>query len=107
MTHPSAIDYSPLDVPEVLLRLFHPRPEFRLAACTASARDLLIPVADTVAVGARFHPAAAAAPTLLFFHGNGEIVGDYESWPPFSCAKASIFSRWIIAATAAPPAPPR
>ena len=24
----NAVDYSPLDVPEVLLRLFHPRPEF-------------------------------------------------------------------------------
>ena len=24
----NAVDYSPLDVSEVLLRLFHPRPEF-------------------------------------------------------------------------------
>ena len=26
----NAVDYSPLDVPEVLLRLFHPRPELSL-----------------------------------------------------------------------------
>ena len=28
MPDPHIADYSPLDVPEVLLRLFHPRPAF-------------------------------------------------------------------------------
>jgi pimeloyl-ACP methyl ester carboxylesterase len=76
-------DYAALDVPEVLLRLFHPRPESSLAAPPAGSRDLLIPVADRVVVGARLHPAAAFAPTLLFFHGNGEIVADYDELAPF------------------------
>ena len=40
-------------------------------------------MADNVVVGARFHPAAAAAPTILFFHGNGEIVADYDELAPF------------------------
>ena len=78
-----AVDYSPLDVPEVLLRLFHPRPEISPAGAQPPARDLLIPVAENVVVGARFHPAAAAAPTILFFHGNGEIVADYDELAPF------------------------
>jgi len=77
------VDYSLLDVPEVLLRLFHPRPEISLAGARTEAPALLIPVADHVVVGARFHPAAAAAPTLLFFHGNGEIVADYDELAPF------------------------
>jgi pimeloyl-ACP methyl ester carboxylesterase len=77
------IDYSGLDVPEVLLRLFHPRPESRPTGEPTSARDLLIPVADDVMVGARFHPGEPAAPTLLFFHGNGEIVADYDELAPF------------------------
>jgi pimeloyl-ACP methyl ester carboxylesterase len=77
------IDYSGLDVPEVLLRLFHPRPESRFTGEPTSARDLLIPVADDVTVGARFHPGEPAAPTLLFFHGNGEIVADYDELAPF------------------------
>jgi pimeloyl-ACP methyl ester carboxylesterase len=77
------IDYSALDVPEVLLRLFHPRPESGLSGAPTSARDLLIPVAENVAVGARFHPGELAAPTLLFFHGNGEIVADYDELAPF------------------------
>jgi pimeloyl-ACP methyl ester carboxylesterase len=71
-------DYAALDVPEVLLRLFHPRPEPSGGRADPTARDLLIPVADKTAVGARFYPAAAAAPTILFFHGNGEIVADYD-----------------------------
>jgi pimeloyl-ACP methyl ester carboxylesterase len=79
----NAVDYAPLDAPEVLLRLFHPRPEASLRRADPAARDLLIPVAENVAVGARFHPAAAAAPTLLFFHGNGEIVADYDELAPF------------------------
>jgi pimeloyl-ACP methyl ester carboxylesterase len=79
----NAVDYSPLDVPEVLLRLFHPRPEFSFAGARTEARDLLIPVADSVVVGARFYPAAANAPTILFFHGNGEIVADYDELAPF------------------------
>ena len=83
MINPNAVDYSPLDVPEVLLRLFHPRPELSFAGARTEARDLLIPVADSVSVGARFYPAAATAPTILFFHGNGEIVADYDELAPF------------------------
>ncbi len=80
--HPSSVNYSPLDVPEVLLRLFHPRPEPSLAAPRTETWDLLIPVDENVAVGARFHAAGANAPTLLFFHGNGEIVADYDELAP-------------------------
>jgi uncharacterized protein len=83
MPDPNAVDYAVLDVPEVLLRLFHPRPEFSPGGAGPAARDLLIQVADQVEVGARFHPAAATAPTILFFHGNGEIVADYDELAPF------------------------
>ncbi len=73
-------DYSRLDVPQVLTRLFHPRPEY--AGSPTSAQELLIPVAPGAAVGGRFYAAGAKAPTLLFFHGNGEIVADYEDLGP-------------------------
>jgi uncharacterized protein len=78
----SPVNYAALDVPEVLGRLFHPRPEFSRTGASPGARDLLIPVAEEVALGARFHPAAADAPTILFFHGNGEIVADYDELAP-------------------------
>jgi uncharacterized protein len=77
-----AQDYAALDVPEVLLRLFHPRPELALFNPPTSARELLIPVAPGVAIDGRFYAAGATAPTLLFFHGNGEIVADYEDLGP-------------------------
>jgi fermentation-respiration switch protein FrsA (DUF1100 family) len=79
----SFVDYAALDVPEVLVRLFHPRPETGGGSTDPTARDLLIPVADKVVLGARFYSAAAAAPTILFFHGNGEIVADHDDLAPF------------------------
>jgi len=75
-------NYSILDVPEVLTRLFYPRPEFTAPASPTSAEEVLIPVASGVVIGARFYAAGATQPTLLFFHGNGEIVADYEELGP-------------------------
>ncbi len=82
----STIDYSTLDRPEVLMFLFHPRPEpdvspFQTAeseARIAEQKDILIPVQKDIAIGARFHMAEKSGGNLLFFHGNGEIVADYD-----------------------------
>jgi pimeloyl-ACP methyl ester carboxylesterase len=76
-----APNYAALDVPDVLMRLFHPRPESPSEPAT-SAREILIPVAPEVVIGARWYNAGQDAPTLLFFHGNGEIVADYEELGP-------------------------
>jgi pimeloyl-ACP methyl ester carboxylesterase len=76
-------DYASLDAPEVSTLLFHPRPESGLSSTPASALDLMIPVADNAAIGARFHSGEPGAPTILFFHGNGEIVADYDELAPF------------------------
>jgi pimeloyl-ACP methyl ester carboxylesterase len=75
-------NYAALDVPEVLLRLFHPRPETGSLPLPASAREILIPVDRGVVIGARCYAAGKVAPTLLYFHGNGEIVADYEELGP-------------------------
>ncbi len=74
-------DYSALDRPEISLRIFHPRPEWRLFA-TAHANDISIPVDDQIVIGARFHVVSREAPNILFFHGNGEIVADYDDLGP-------------------------
>lgn len=81
----TAIDYAALDRPEVLNFLFHPRVESgappQVAAThsgPAGTKDILIPVAEDVAIGARFHMTEMAAGNILFFHGNGEIVADYD-----------------------------
>lgn len=38
----------------------------------------MIPVESGVALGARYFPADPDGPNLLFFHGNGEIVAEYD-----------------------------
>jgi alpha-beta hydrolase superfamily lysophospholipase len=76
------IDYSPLDRPEILMALFHPRKEWRIKGASAPGEELLIPVDENVVVGARFHPVEQTGPTILFFHGNGEIVADYDEMAP-------------------------
>jgi len=78
----SKIDYSLLDRPEILMFLFHPRPEWGPPRATPSAEDILIQVEKDVIIGARFHLAGKNAPTILFFHGNGEIVADYDEIGP-------------------------
>ena len=80
------IDYAALDRPEVLMFLFHPRPEPEVSSFqTAESesrltgrKDILIPVQKDIAIGARFHMAEKSGGNLLFFHGNGEIVADYD-----------------------------
>ena len=79
-------DYSSLDRPEVLMRLFHPRPEHGSNGKPANAIDLLIPVGNDIVVGGRFHMIEKSAPNIFFFHGNGEIVADYDELGPlYNC----------------------
>ena len=76
----SKIDYSPLDRPEILRYLFHPRPEFGRSISASADTKILIPVEAEIRIGAHFHLAAKSADNILFFHGNGEIVADYDEF---------------------------
>ena len=78
----STIDYSPLDRPEILMFLFHPRPEWTGSRGGGPGEDVLIPVENEIVVAGRFHLVDTAAPNILFFHGNGEIVADYDEMGP-------------------------
>jgi fermentation-respiration switch protein FrsA (DUF1100 family) len=82
MSSPYSIDYSILDRPEILAVLFHPRPSYGGAKLSLPSRELMVPVDDNIAVGACFHAGDPAGPTILFFHGNGEIVDDYNDLGP-------------------------
>jgi pimeloyl-ACP methyl ester carboxylesterase len=73
--------YAKLDQPGVVQFLFHPRREFD-STPPPGAIDYEIVVEEGVGVGARFHVTGTAAPNILFFHGNGEIVSDYDSIGP-------------------------
>jgi len=76
-------DYSKLDQPEVLQILFHPRREADAGSLPDNAVDNSIIVAEGVRVHARFHLTGQEEPNILFFHGNGEIVSDYDDIGPF------------------------
>ena len=41
-------------------------------------KDILIEVDESFWIGARLHLINKSAPTVLFFHGNGEIASDYD-----------------------------
>ena len=83
MTTASLTDYSQFDRPEILQFIFHPRPEVSSSIQKPGVTELMIPVGEDVSVGARFYPAEPDDPIILFFHGNGEIVADYEDLAPF------------------------
>lgn len=69
----------PLDNPNVINNLFYPRK----ATQNSSMNDGLIPVDEGVELGYRLYTHHSSAPILLYFHGNGEIVSDYESIAPY------------------------
>ncbi len=83
MAKENSDDYSVLDQPRVLRYLFHPRFENSYRPAQANREDVMIRVDEGVEVSASFHFAHPGAPVLLFFHGNGEIVSDYDDLARF------------------------
>ncbi len=71
-----------LDRPEIVEVLFHPTKTGRVPA-PEGAVDIDVTVAEGVSLGCRLFTSSPAAPTLIFFHGNGETVPDYDDIGPF------------------------
>ncbi len=74
--------YDLLDHPEVSSRIFHPRPDPGSPPLDLRISDHLIEVEKAVHVHTRCHTASPKGANLLFFHGNGEIVADYDQLGP-------------------------
>lgn len=75
-------DYKLLDSPEVLMYLFHPRADLDHSSESKNIIDMRIPVDEDVFINGRLHFNEKGVPTILFFHGNGEIVSDYDGLGP-------------------------
>ena len=75
-------DYSSFDRPEILQCVFHPRKDFSPPASDNNASHMLFEVDDNVNIGVTLYHADKSAPVIFFFHGNGEIVSDYEDLGP-------------------------
>jgi hypothetical protein len=73
-------DYSLIDQPSILMYIFYPRRDF--TPCPENAFDLSVPVGDHVSIFCRFYMGHPQWPWVLFFHGNGEVVSDYDEMAP-------------------------
>jgi hypothetical protein len=87
----STDDYTALDRPELVRFVFYPRKDF--SRPPPNAVDHFVSVDAGVAVSCRFYVHDRESPTILFFHGNGEVVSDYDYVAPIygSQAGANLF----------------
>lgn len=74
-------NYSKLDHPALLSFIFHPRICER-TPLPNGAVDIEIETETGVIIGCRFYINDPESPNILFFHGNGEIVADYDEIGP-------------------------
>lgn len=60
--------------------VFFPRPDHSVAP--DGALDLSMEVEPGISLGGRLYAFDPAFPTILYFHGNGEVVGDHDDIAP-------------------------
>jgi len=73
-------DYSSIDQSPLIGYLFYPRRDF--GPCPQGAFDFFVPVAPDISVSTRFYEKDKGWPWILYFHGNGEVVSDYDEIAP-------------------------
>jgi uncharacterized protein len=73
-------DYSQIDQSPLISFLFYPRKDF--TPCPQGAFDLSVPVDAGVSISIRFYGKNKDWPWILYFHGNGEVVSDYDDIAP-------------------------
>jgi len=73
-------DYSVIEGTEAAFRNFYPTR--RRTPPPPGTVDVTVPVAEGVEIGCRFYPGDPSGPNILYFHGNGETVPDYDDVAP-------------------------
>ena len=73
-------DYSAIDLPQITEMVFYPQKAY--TPCPMNAFDLAIPVDEKVEVLTRFYTKELNQPVILYFHGNGEVIYDYDNIAP-------------------------
>lgn len=74
-------DYTLLDRQDISMLMFYPRSEWYPPP--PGVTDHMVPVSDQILVSCRYYRCDNKAPSILFFHGNGEIACDYDDLAPF------------------------
>lgn len=80
MTGGNGPDYSLLDRAGAGSMVFYPRRDHTVPP--PGAIDVDIEAEPGVVIGARLYAADPSFPTILYFHGNGEVVGDHDGIAP-------------------------
>ena len=80
--------YYLIDKPLALQHAFYP--DKTRSTCPDYASDLLIRVQDDTYVSCRLFASNPEYPTVLFFHGNGEVASDYDSIAPYFFKLCSV-----------------
>ncbi len=75
------VDYTPIDQTSALEYIFYPRDTYN--PCPYYATDVSVPVETDVSISCRFFKGKDEWPWILYFHGNGEVVSDYDELAPF------------------------
>ncbi|MBU4584760.1 MAG: alpha/beta hydrolase [Desulfobacteraceae bacterium] len=75
------MSYSKLDCPEILAHIFYPQAE-AVSPLPPGAKDINIEMEPGVHIGCRFYLTDCDAPSILYFHGNGETVSDHDTIGP-------------------------
>jgi len=75
-------DLSFLDTAMITNRVFHPRKATHRSYNNEEQVALCFQVEESVNVCGIFYKSSKTAPTILFFHGNGEIAQDYQDLAP-------------------------
>jgi uncharacterized protein len=70
-----------MDRPEITQLLFHPVKVPRNTP-PSGALDIDVKIEGGITIGCRLFTHSTTAPTLIFFHGNGEIIPDYDEVGP-------------------------
>ena len=68
-----------IDHPALIQYLFYPRRK-RYGDTHQHIHRFSIMVDDGITLGGRLHVAGSDCPTILFWHGNGEIASDYDDF---------------------------
>ena len=67
-----------MDRPEILERLFFPRKATPEELASPYGVNHSVEVDAGISIGCRFYASATDGAAILYFHGNGETVPDYD-----------------------------
>jgi len=76
------IDLSFVDRPEIRQFIFYPRKDHSAEPSISNATNHFVEVVPGTYIGCRLYQVGADCPLILYFHGNGETVGDHDYIAP-------------------------